>query len=580
MFTPLVSIIIPVYNGANYMREAIDSALNQTYKNIEVIVVNDGSKDNTEEIAQSYGDKIRYFAKENGGVATALNLAIKEAKGDYISWLSHDDMYTTNKIQRQIEELNTLDDKNTILYSDYMVIDKNSKIKGYFYIKAAHPLHKLNLPLYPIYNGIIHGCTLLIPKKCFFEVGFFDEKLKTTQDYDLWYRMFPNYKICYINEWLVKSRTHSEQGSNKITSAKDEASELWIRMLSSLSDEDIFTFEGSKLAFWQKTYNLMEGAGYIKAKEWIEPKLKDIKSKLSYSENIKVSVIIPFYNRVECLKNAINSVLKQSHTNFELILVDDYSDLDISEIKEIANNNPKISLYTNEHKKGASGARNTGIEKATGDYIAFLDSDDLFIGEKIKEQLEFMVTNDYMISNTYYQIDDKTNVYFPEFIKGEEVSYPNIIAGCNVATPTVMINKEVFSEFNFRFNEDYKYGEDVCLWIDISKRFTIKTLQKILTTVNKNGSNVVDNPSKLVIGVSNIFNHAADEQTVKLYSKELYVLQHFYIDKNLKEILEKEGHFISKYKLTRLLYRILARPILKKKYGRAVTKEKFDKKYT
>ena len=81
----LVSIIIPVYNGANYLREAIDSALNQTYQNCEVIVVNDGSDDNgkTEEITLSYGSRIRYFRKENGGVATALNAGIREMQGEY-----------------------------------------------------------------------------------------------------------------------------------------------------------------------------------------------------------------------------------------------------------------------------------------------------------------------------------------------------------------------------------------------------------------------------------------------------------------------------------------------------------------
>ena len=77
-FNPLVSIVIPVYNGENYLKEAIDSALAQTYKNIEVIVVNDGSSDKTDEICKSYGSKIRYFKKENGGVSTALNLGIEK----------------------------------------------------------------------------------------------------------------------------------------------------------------------------------------------------------------------------------------------------------------------------------------------------------------------------------------------------------------------------------------------------------------------------------------------------------------------------------------------------------------------
>ena len=78
MLKPLISIVIPVYNGSNFLREAIDSALAQTYKNIEIIVVNDGSADDgeTERIALSYGDKIRYFKKENGGVSSALNYGI------------------------------------------------------------------------------------------------------------------------------------------------------------------------------------------------------------------------------------------------------------------------------------------------------------------------------------------------------------------------------------------------------------------------------------------------------------------------------------------------------------------------
>ena len=92
---PLVSIVIPVYNGASYLREAIDSALAQTYSDVEVIVVNDGSTDGgkTRDIASSFGDRIRYIEKVNGGVATALNLGIREMCGKFFSWLSHDDVY-------------------------------------------------------------------------------------------------------------------------------------------------------------------------------------------------------------------------------------------------------------------------------------------------------------------------------------------------------------------------------------------------------------------------------------------------------------------------------------------------------
>ena len=114
--SPLVSIIIPVYNGSNYVKEAIDSALAQTYKNIEIIVVNDGSNDDgaTEKIALSFGDKIRYFYKANGGISSALNYGIEKMQGEYFSWLSHDDKYTETKIEKQIALLKETKKENTI----------------------------------------------------------------------------------------------------------------------------------------------------------------------------------------------------------------------------------------------------------------------------------------------------------------------------------------------------------------------------------------------------------------------------------------------------------------------------------
>ena len=165
-----VTIVIPVYNGSNYMKDAIDSALAQTYKNLEVIVVNDGSNDDgkTKAIAESYGDKIRYFEKENGGVSTALNLAIEKMTGEYFSWLSHDDMYYPNKIEREMEELKKYDD-NTILYSNFDLINEKGEKTRSIYLDHNMLTAKSD---YAVLRGAIGGITLLIPKKVFKEEGF------------------------------------------------------------------------------------------------------------------------------------------------------------------------------------------------------------------------------------------------------------------------------------------------------------------------------------------------------------------------------------------------------------------------
>ena len=186
---PKVSIIIPVYNGSNFLKDAIESALAQIYKNIEILVINDGSRDNgkTAKIARSFGKKIRYFEKENGGVASALNFGIKKMTGDYFSWLSHDDIYYTNKIGCQIEHL--LKDqkklRKVVLFSDFELIE--SRGCHLTFVKTGHLASRFIYTLFD--ERFIHGCTTLVPKKAFKEVGLFNEKLKNAQDYEMWFRL-------------------------------------------------------------------------------------------------------------------------------------------------------------------------------------------------------------------------------------------------------------------------------------------------------------------------------------------------------------------------------------------------------
>ena len=216
-FAPLVSIVIPVYNGSNYMREAIDSALAQTYKNIEIIVVNDGSSDGgkTEQIAKEYGDKIRYIYKENGGVSTALNTGIRNMNGEYFSWLSHDDVYMPDKIEKQVEALSKVEDKATLVCCDYVHIDKESKLIGNMPRVDSKDIKMLSWE-YMLLNlfkkGPVNGCSLLIKKTIFEEVGLFDESLRFYQDGFMWYKIFlAKYAVLSIPDICVKGRIHDKQ---------------------------------------------------------------------------------------------------------------------------------------------------------------------------------------------------------------------------------------------------------------------------------------------------------------------------------------------------------------------------------
>ena len=213
---PKVSIVIPVYNGTNYMREAIDSALAQTYSNLEVIVVNDGSTDNgeTESVALEYGDKIRYFKKENGGVSSALNYGIKQMTGEYFSWLSHDDKYSPKKIEHQIKSLFTDRDPTAIAMCAHCFIDGNSNKL------AKRALNRFQVGTYQwnevlcemLKHGTFSGCALLLPKRVLDEAGGFNEELRFAQDHLMWMMVFLNGSNLVYNDHVdVFSRIHGKQ---------------------------------------------------------------------------------------------------------------------------------------------------------------------------------------------------------------------------------------------------------------------------------------------------------------------------------------------------------------------------------
>lgn len=215
---PMVSIIIPVYNGSNFLREAIDSALAQTYGNYEIIVVNDGSSDNgaTEQIILSYGDKVRYIAKkENGGVSSALNIGIENMRGEYFSWLSHDDKYSPEKIEAQVRLLDECEDKKALAICDFYCINAQSEKlsdRHVYKFKEGCRYH-WGEPLTAIFErGSLHGCSLMIPKRAFEECGMFREDMRYCQDTQMWARMFiKGYSLLATEGKHVHARMHDKQ---------------------------------------------------------------------------------------------------------------------------------------------------------------------------------------------------------------------------------------------------------------------------------------------------------------------------------------------------------------------------------
>jgi glycosyltransferase involved in cell wall biosynthesis len=238
-FQPLVSIVIPVYNGAEFVAEAISSALSQTYSNIEIVVVNDGSTDQgaTERAVRQFDGKVRYFNKPNGGVASALNFAVQASRGEYIAWLSHDDLFTPEKIESQIAKLASMDHEGVVLYSDFALFttDRNNRQK--LTMPGVRPVQ---FRYWITLMSQLHGCTMLLPKSAFEDFGGFNESLRTTQDYDFWFRAAKKYRFVYQPGVFVLARQHADQGSRKLAkTVRRECDVLLASMVNELSDYEL-----------------------------------------------------------------------------------------------------------------------------------------------------------------------------------------------------------------------------------------------------------------------------------------------------------------------------------------------------
>jgi len=204
---PLVSVILPTYNRAHIVSKALQSVLAQTYRNFEVIVIDDGSTDNTKEIITNIACKdprVKYFRNnENKGPAGARNVGINLAKGELIAFIDDDVEWFSDKLERQVNLLQTLPEDYAVVYSgSYKIIGAGAKRYGpskNIYPKEGDILNSL------LKRNFVDTPSMLVRKNALFDVGLFDEKLPIMVDWELAIRLSKKYKFKFINEPLYIS---------------------------------------------------------------------------------------------------------------------------------------------------------------------------------------------------------------------------------------------------------------------------------------------------------------------------------------------------------------------------------------
>ncbi|MGB3638416.1 MAG: glycosyltransferase family 2 protein [Rivularia sp. (in: cyanobacteria)] len=214
MLSPQVTVVIPTYNRAHLVKDAVESVLNQTYQNFELIVIDDGSTDNTREVLAFYKDKLTYIYQENQGRSAARNHGIKLAQGEYIAFLDSDDVWFPDKLERQVPVLESAPPNVVLVHGYKCIVDQNLQPVPGWELKLRK-LYTLAEKGEETYENYLHSScnftsSILVRKTAIIEIGCYDILIPSLQDLDLYLRLLlKGYNFAFISEPpLMKYRWH------------------------------------------------------------------------------------------------------------------------------------------------------------------------------------------------------------------------------------------------------------------------------------------------------------------------------------------------------------------------------------
>ena len=233
-----------------------------------------------------------------------------------------------------------------------------------------------------------------------------------------------------------------------------------------------------------------------------------------------VSVIIPYFRKKDTLSNSVNSVLKQTYKNFEIIIIyDDESKTDLNFVKGLKNLDNRISVIQNNQKMGAGKSRNIGIDNSKGEFIAFLDADDTWQSNKLSRQINFMKSNNYDVSHTSYSLIDENHKFLGIRKARNFFDLKDLLKSCDIGTSTVIIKKHLLNN-DIQF-ASLKTKEDFVLWLKLLKQNNkIYALNETLTSWTKSSSSLSSSTIQKVVDGFRVYNKYMNFS----YIKSIYYL--------------------------------------------------------
>lgn len=480
-----VSIIVPVYNVEPYLRQCLDSVLGQTFKNFEVLLVNDGSSDSSGDICREYVEKdsrFHYFEKENGGLSDARNYGIERAQGEYLTFIDSDDFVNEKHLENlflasrltnadiTIGGFSRFENGTFWLYQDYFSSDSLVS-----FTRAQAIQHLDSMFDVPFLN-FSTAWGKLFKRELFNELRF--PYGKYAEDQFIIWKLYLKARSIYtfnVDSYVYRI---NKNGLSSVFSLKHldyiEALEERIKSTKDLEGIDI------NLSFNMYRYVLQRILGQLEEHDYIDES-KEVREKLELAEQgqypfltdeVKeievenggelISIVVPIYNVEKYLRMCLDSIEQQTYSNIEVLLINDGSPDSSGEIcQEYVARDSRFRYFEKENG-GLSDARNYGIERSNGMYLTFVDSDDWLSLTYVEDLYQAAIRNDAdtVVSHyTIYNESDKNyyvhiwDDYYEKTCTGEELvlELPSLELNGYIYITSwgILFKKELFNNIRF-----------------------------------------------------------------------------------------------------------------------------------
>ncbi|OCR01212.1 glycosyl transferase [Oscillatoriales cyanobacterium USR001] len=538
--TPRVSVIIPVYNGDRYIIQAIESVISQTYKNWELIVVDDGSTDKTRQLLEPYLNTIRYIYQENQGVAAARNRGLREAKSELVAFLDQDDILLSDKLAAQVAFFEAKPSLGIVNSGWRIVNEKGEAISD---IKPWQFFPILDWETWIVRTPVLPGA-MMFSRQLIESVGGFDSRFNGVDDVDLLLRLaLTNCESAWLQQVTFCYRQHP--GSVSTKKALQQAKTLEAVQDNFFNQPNLPTkvrqlenqarFEGLTWMAWhlyhtghpvemveylEKSFRYTPYSPHVTIITWVERLInnslgyggkfdtqlvrnllewKQLMANILPNKKVRVSVIIPTYNCDRYIVQAVESVINQSYKNWEIILIDDGSTDNTRQVLA-----PYLDLiqYIYQENQGAAIARNHACKLAQGEFLAFLDSDDFFLPEKLEKQVACFDANPTLdLVQTGWLIVDKNGegIYgVNPWHQAPKLDLETFVMYKCVRPSAMMLRREWWKLLG-GFDSRFPPTED----LDFSLRLALNGckavwLEEILTCYRQHDFNLMSSGSKLM----------------------------------------------------------------------------------